>query len=256
MRTTATARWALTCLATSASALAQQPAGPTAAAAAPATRWTPAAEAPAGTLSHALEGQRHDSFIELAQQGDIELVFFGTTEAEMWWWPDRGREVWDREFGSLKAANFGSQGTRPASLLWRMRNGELDGFRAKLIVLQAGGASLPASNSAEIVAGYSALIDEIRLRQPRAKILLFAPLPRSGPLPSWQPQAEARQALFAELVDDETVFYTDIGERFFDANGVFMSTTWGLPANNRGTQAAAYEIWAEALQPWLDRFVR
>jgi hypothetical protein len=25
---------------------------------------------------------------------------------------------------------------------------------------------------------------------------------------------------------------------------------------NVGTQAAAYEVWAEELQPWLNRFVR
>lgn len=93
-------------------------------------RWTPSSEAPDGVLSHALEGERHDLFIELARQGDIELVFFGTTETEMWWWPDRGREVWDREFGALKAANFGSQGTQVVSLLWRMQNGELDGLSA------------------------------------------------------------------------------------------------------------------------------
>ena len=256
MKTRAIVYWVLWGLATSAPAWSQQPDSPTARAAALEVRWTPSAEAPAGTLSHALEGQRHDFFIELAQQGDIDLVFFGTTEAEMWRWSDRGRSVWDREFGSLKAVSFGSQGTQPASLLWRMQNGELDGFRAKLIVLQAGGAGQVTGDSAELVTGYSALIDEIRLRQPQAKILLFSPLPRSGPLQAWQPQAEARQSLFAALVDDETVFYTDIGERFFDTDGLFLSATWGLPVNNRGTQTGAYEIWVEAMQPWLDRFVR
>jgi hypothetical protein len=69
--------------------------------------WTPASDAPVGTLSHQLEAQRHDYFIKLARAGDIDVVFFGTTEAEMWWWPNRGRRVWDRAFGSIKAANFG-----------------------------------------------------------------------------------------------------------------------------------------------------
>ncbi len=45
----------------------------------PEAAWTPSADAPAGVLSHALEGQRHDQFIDLAQKGDIDLVFFGTT---------------------------------------------------------------------------------------------------------------------------------------------------------------------------------
>jgi hypothetical protein len=39
-------------------------------------QWTPSAQAPPGTLTHALEAQRHDKFIEIARAGDIDLVFF------------------------------------------------------------------------------------------------------------------------------------------------------------------------------------
>jgi len=243
-------------VAISAVATAQQPGGPTASNAAPEARWTPSSEAPAGILAHDLEGKRHDFFIELAQQGDIELVFFGTTEAEMWWWPDRGRSVWDREFGSLKAANFGSQGTHPESLVWRMRNGELDGYEARLIVLQAGMPGNSERDPATTVAGYEAVLDVIRQHQPQAKVLLFAPLPRGGNLDEWRQRAGERQAQFAPLVDDEIVFYADIGDRFFNPDGSFKSETWDLDFANRGTQAASYEIWADAMQPWIDRFVR
>lgn len=238
-------------------ACAQPPDGPATASAEPEVRWTPSSAAPEGSLSHALEGERHDLFIELAQAGDIELVFFGTTETEMWWWPDRGRSVWDREFASIKAANFGSQGTQPVSLLWRMRNGELDGYEAKLIVLQAGvPGGADARFGEELVAQYTALLDEIRARQPQAKVLLFAPLPRGGDLAGYRRAAVERAAAFAALVDEETVFYADIGERFFDAAGAFQRETWGLDASNRGTQTAAFEIWAEAMQPWIERFLR
>jgi beta-glucosidase len=262
--TSAVMRALLLALAVSSMASAQQPerpiaqgASPVAQGTSPEPRWTPSSDAPAGVLSHALEGQRHDLFIQLAQQGDIELVFFGTTEAEMWWWPDRGRAVWDREFGALKAANFGSQGTQVVSLLWRMRNGELDGFQARLIVLQAGAPrGLNTQFRDELVPRYRDLLDEIRLRQPQAKVLLFAPLPRGGDLQAQRRLASERAAVFASLVDNETVFYADIGERFFDADGAFKRETWGLDAANRGTQTAAFEIWADAMQPWIDRFVR
>ena len=214
-------------------------------------QWVPSAQAPDGTLSHALEGQRHDLFIEIAERGDIDLVFFGTTEAEMWWWPDRGRAVWDRAFGSLRAANFGSQGTRPESLLWRMQNGELDGYRAKLIVLQAG---LPGSGE-DLAADYGPLLDEVRARQPDAAILLFAPLPRGQVLAAWQQRAAANAAAFSQFVDEQTVFYIDIGELFYRDDGTFRRETWSLDFDNRGTQAEAFEIWAGALEPWIERFV-
>src|SRR5205085_807365 len=100
--------------------------------------WTSMSGAPDGLLT-ALEGGHHDKFIERARAGDIDIVLFGMTETEMWNWPDRGRSVWDRTLGLRKAANFGSQGTRFESLLWRMQNGELDGYQAKLVVLQGFG---------------------------------------------------------------------------------------------------------------------
>ena len=230
-------------------------------AARPAAVWTPAAKAPPGTLSHALEGQRHDFFIERAKKGDIDLVFFGPTATEMWWWPRRGKNVWDREFGSLKAANFGSQGTHPDSLVWRMQNGELDGYQAKLIVLnlfERPDQPLPAhSRFPDWVAGYAAVIAEIRARQPRAKILLLAAFPRGfQTLRESRELAAANAAAFAQLVDGETVFYADFGERFYRSDGSYNADLWGSGPAGVGAQAPLYDVWAEELQPWLDRFVR
>src|SRR5688572_28129310 len=223
--------------------------------------WTPSAQAPPGTLAHALEGQRHDRFIDLAQKGNIDLVFFGTTTAEMWWWPNRGRSVWDREFGSLKAANFGSQGTHPESLVWRMQNGELDGYQAKLVVLSELG---PKTGP-----GYAAVVAEIRARQPQAKILLLAAFPRGfQTLQEWREISAATAAAYSSLVDNETVFYDDLGERFYDSEGNYDAKMWrsGVAAlfspgfssedNGVGAQVPLFELWAEGLQPWLDRFVR
>jgi hypothetical protein len=226
--------------------------------------WTPSSDAPAGVLTHQLEGQRHDRFIELAQKGDIDLVFFGTTETEMWSWPDRGRSVWDRAFGPLKAANFGSQGTQPNSLLWRMRNGELDGYQAKLVVFQTWGPGVtPISGDGRADTGaiYAPIIAEIRARQPQARILLFPPLPRGQvDQNTWRQMAVANAVAFSRLADNETIFYVNIGERFFLPDGSHNQAMWRYPPVSGpvsvGTQTAAYEVWAEELQPWLDRFVR
>jgi hypothetical protein len=166
-------------LASGYAAWAQQPERLVAQIAAPPV-WTPTSDAPKGLLTP-LEGQRHDRFIDRAQAGDIDIVFFGDTATEMWRWPDRGRSVWDQAFGSRNAADFGTQGTRAESLLWRMRNGELDGYRAKVVVLQAFGVgdnAIPGDRLAEVVANYAAIIAEVRARQPQAKILFFAAFPR------------------------------------------------------------------------------
>ena len=224
--------------------------------------WTPAAEAPEGVLT-ALAGKRHDVFIARAQKGDIDFVFFGTTEAEMWLWPDRGRVVWDREFAWRKAADFGSQGKSPKGLLWGMRNGELDGYEAKLVVLQLPESlwdALLRGGEADLHAAYAPIIAEIRARQPQAKILLLAPIPRGiHPRDSsrelWRQAAAANAAVIALLTDDKTVFYADFGEQFFLPDGSYNHEYWNGLAG-AGAQPSAYEVLAKALEPWIDRFVR
>jgi hypothetical protein len=239
--------------------------------------WTPASGAPKDLLT-AIEGRNHDSFIDRARAGNIDLVFFGTTDTAMWGWPDtklggvdRGKRVWDQAFGSLKAANFGSGGTHSDGLLWRMQNGELDGYEAKLVVLHGVGITsrggqlignigdqLIGDRQAEFVAGYARLIAEIRARQPQAKILILPPFPR-GRLrrEEWRTVADANAVAYRRLADDSTVFYANFGDRFFLPDGSHNQEMWTIPGPpNAGIHEPGFKAWAEELQPWLDRFVR
>lgn len=234
---------------------------------APSALWTPSADAPPGTLSHALEGQRHDFFIDRAQAGNIDFVLFGTTDAEMFWWPDRGLPAWNRAFAGIEAANFGAQGTSPRSLLWRMRNGELDGYRAKLIVLQTGfcmgegaNAGGPGVVARTVYEDCSPILMEIFKRQPQARILLMPPFPRGfQDHDQWVQVAYENQMALSQLVDGDRVFYADIGERFFLPDGSHNNAMWaraGIPGVGVGIQPLAFDVIAEELQPWVDRFVR
>jgi beta-lactamase regulating signal transducer with metallopeptidase domain len=222
--------------------------------------WTAASEAPAGALSTALEGERHDRAIALARQGSIDMVLFGTTNAEMFSWTDRGRPVWDKHFGALHAVNFGSQGTQRDSLLWRMRNGELSGFNAKLVIVQTWLGANTITSREDAAGTYAPVIAEIRKYQPRAKILLFADIPR-GQLDrsAWRRVAKDNAAAFAPLVDNRNVFYVDMGERFFLADGRHNQAMWRFPGRdglaNVGMQTAGFEAWADELKPWIERFV-
>lgn len=241
---------------------AQQPARTATSPAAPQKPvWTRSANAPEGVMTPGLETQHHDVFIERAKAGGIDIVFFGTTDTEMWNWSDRGRPVWDRTFGSLKAANFGTQGLKPGSLLWRVRNGELDGYQAKLVVLQAFLVGEDDPRSPLVQTEFGAVLPEIRARQPQATTLIFAPFPRGQEnLEQWRPRAAALAASLGRLADDQTVFYIDIGERFFRADGSPNQEMWSFAPRaglgSVGAQTPAFVAWADALRPWLDRFVR
>jgi beta-lactamase regulating signal transducer with metallopeptidase domain len=234
--------------------------------------WTPSADAPEGVLTE-LAAERHDTFIELARNASpcsasprsgcrtgegIDIVFFGTTNTEMFWWPDRGLDVWSQTLGLHKAVNFGSQGTSPESLLWRMQNGELDGYQAKVIVLSALcciEASVEPDQADDLVASYEPILAEIRARQPQAKVLIFADFPRGMlSLAQWRDAAAANALAHAPLIDDETVFWVDIGERFFHPDGTYDQSMWSLDFHSRGAQAPLFQAWAEELEPWLERF--
>ena len=112
-----------------------------------------------------------------------------------------------------------------------MQNGELDGYQAKLVVLSEvgnlGQPMPPSSRFPDLPAGYAAVIAEIRARQPQAKILMLAAFPRGRQtIQEWRELAAADAAAVAGLVDDETVFYADIGERFYRPDGSYNGEMW------------------------------
>jgi len=223
--------------------------------------WAPSSDAPKGLLT-GLEAKHHDQFIERAKAGQIDVVFFGSTPTEMWLWPDHGRSVWDQAFGTLKPASFGSAGTHFEGLLWRMQHGELDGYKAKLVVVQAedgpfagldgrapwmGGTGVSEIGLKDYVSKYATILAEIRARQPQARILLFSVFPR------YKEDAEPAvlNAGLAALANNETVFFIDMTKRFFLPDGSFDTRMW-----SGGMHERSFEVWAEELQPWLDRVVR
>jgi beta-lactamase regulating signal transducer with metallopeptidase domain len=204
-------------------------------------------DAPRGLLSP-IQALRHEQFLPRAKAGNIDVVFFGDSDAEFWLWKDRGRPVWDRAFGSFRAADFGSQGAGTKSTLWRMQHGELEGYHAKAVVLYALGVADDGHRVDEIIAGHQAIIAELRTRQPQARILLVANI-RSG-IPTLRFMADVNARL-AKLADDRTIFFIDFSKRFLGPDGSINSTLFSI-----GMREPGFEVWAEEIKPWLDRFGR
>jgi beta-lactamase regulating signal transducer with metallopeptidase domain len=202
---------------------------------------------PAGLLSP-IQAFRHEQFLPRAKAGNIDVVFFGDSDAEFWLWNDRGRSVWDNAFASFRAADFGSQGAGTKSTLWRMQHGELDGYRAKAVVLYALGVADSGHDVDEIVEGHEAIIAEIHKRQPEAKILLVANVRKWFPTLSFLADVNTR---LAKLADDKTIFFIDFTDRFKEPDGSINSEMFSI-----GMREPGFEVWAEEIKPWLDRFGR
>ena len=202
------------------------------------------AEAPAGLLT-SFEERRHQTFVETARSEQIDLLFLGDSAVEFWL--AEGRAEWNRNFAGLRAANFGVQGADTESVLWRIRNGELDGFKAKAIVLDAmwAGDLTSGASEPEVLAGNAAIIAEIRKRQPQARILLMvAPRLRGQSIQA----ALARQ--FANLADDSSVRFLDVSAALTGADGQFdtaLGSGRGSALSERG-----YAALADAMRPALN----
>ena len=196
------------------------------------------------TIPAPRDDNRHRTFVQIARGAEIDLLFVGDSITDSWRLV--GQPVWDQHFAPLKAANFGISGDTTQGVLWRMQNGELEGFKARLIVLMLGTNNVPRGNSNEEIAeGLRLIVQEFRTRQPQAKVLLLGIFPRSAePTHPHRAAIKDINARIAKFADNTNVFFMDIGDEFLAANGTLPTDIMpdGLHPNLQG-----YRIWAKAV---------
>lgn len=209
------------------------------------------------TRSNVRNDQRHNTFVELAKKGDIDILFHGDSITD--WWQQAGaqggKEVFEKYFGGQKIANFAIAGDTTQGLLWGLKNGEGEGFSPKAIMLMIGTNNTGSSSGPEIAEGVGAVVQELRTRFPAAKILLLAIFPRgAGPTDANRLKNDEANKIIAKLHDNQHVFFMDIGPKFLDDKGAFLP---GLFRNdNLHPAAAGYEVWAQAVKDKLAELTR
>jgi lysophospholipase L1-like esterase len=187
---------------------------------------------------------RHQAFLRALQRRacpDVPAVFLGDSITDLW------RDVpdlWDANFPG--AVNLGVSWERVQNVLWRVQNGELDPhlIRPRLIVLLVGINNLQAGDSPEAVtAGVRAVLQEIRFRQPSARILLLGIFP-SGPKANSLRSAIAQtNRLLADLTTEE-VSFLDLGAIFLCTD---ESIDLGLLPDEVHPSPTGYQRWGEAM---------
>jgi lysophospholipase L1-like esterase len=209
-----------------------------------AARGPAAAPTPATVPSPPRSEARHNGFLEIARQGNIQVLWVGDSITD--WWARSGQEIWDECFAPLGSANFGIAGDTTQGVLWRMQNGELEGFAAKLIILMLGTNNLNRNPVAEIAEGNRLIVQEFRNRQPQAKVLVLGVFPRGAAADNpFRASIRELNEHLAKLADGEHVFFMDIGDRFLAPDGTLPTDVMpdGLHPNANG-----YQIWADAIR--------
>lgn len=199
--------------------------------------------------------RQHQAQVEIAQAGDIDVLFMGDSITD-WWDSERepfaGKPVFDRYFGDWKVANFGIAGDTTQGVLYRLQNGEGEGFSPKVVMLLIGVNNTRSNTPPEIAEGVGAVVLQLQENFPDAEILLL------GVFPYQQAGSQMRQdidwinARISQLHDGETVHYLDIGHVFLDENGNIPVDVMSdaLHPTTRG-----YELWAEAVIAPLTRLL-
>jgi beta-glucosidase len=201
---------------------------------------------------------RHEQKLKLVREmvaagHGPHVVFLGDSITQGW--ENAGQKAWEQHFARLDALDLGFGGDRTENVLWRLQHGELDGFKAKVVVLMIGTNNTGdrQEDPRTTAAGVKRLLEEIRSRQPQAKVLLLAVFPRDE-----QPTSRLRQindrlnGLISGYADGRQVVFLNINESFTSADGTLSRDIMPdlLHPNEKG-----YALWAQAIDPMLKKLL-
>jgi len=172
-------------------------------------------------------------------EGKIDLAFVGDSITARW----KG-DSWNKHWGAYRAVNMGIGGDRTQNVLWRLQNGQLDGYQARLFVLMIGTNNCDKkTNPADVAAGIKAILELIKTKQPKAKILLLGILP-TGEKPN---PGREKKAAVNELISKfagGSVHYMDIGAKFLEPD---KSISKEVMKDFLHLAPKGFDIWAEAI---------
>ena len=186
-------------------------------------------------------------------KGEIDLVFFGDSITHNW--ESLGKAQFAKLRKTYSILDIGYGGDRTEHLVWRGLNGELDGYKAKCVMLMIGtnncGREKNPDRPEDVVKGVRRILDVIAAKQPQAKVLLLPVFVRGdSPKHPGRMRNEQVNARIKEFADGEKVVWVDFNAKFLDGAG---DTKWIMP-DRLHPHAAGYEVWTEAVLPWFKRF--
>jgi|APGre2960657505_1045072.scaffolds.fasta_scaffold01589_7 beta-glucosidase len=189
-------------------------------------------------------GRMHASYVEQTKNKKFDLCLLGDSVTQMW-----PGDLFVKYFGYFNAVNFGIGGDRAENVLWRLQHGELDGTSPKLIVLLIGTNNSGMNTPDEIALGVATVLQNLRTKLPKTKILLLGILPRRD---ANRAKTDAANPLIAKLGDGKMVHYHDLGGMLLDKEGKLLP---GMLTDDVHLSRKAYEAWGEAITPFITKLM-
>lgn len=212
----------------------------------PALAPNPAA-VPADRLSELWWADRHQSIVEKVRaRPDVQLLLVGGSiinnfdKANP---PDEDfQQVWKEFYEPRRALNLGFAGDTVPHVLWRLRNGEVDGLRPRVavVVLGTDDALPPGYTELQAEVAMDAVVDELERRLPETRILLLA-IPPGDVSPARTDRDQAINRYLAACYGEHPrVTYLDARSAFHRQDTL---------------RAAGQRVLAEAIEPTLAKLL-
>ena len=199
-------------------------------------------------------GPRHEQKLkDLKAQEQVDLLMIGDSITHGW--EGHGKKVWGEYYAKRNAFNIGYSGDRTEQVIWRLQHGEVDGISPKLAVIMIGTNNTGHRQDPpeETAAGIKLIINELKERTPKAKVLLLAIFPREASADGKLRKInDATNAIIKDYADDKTVFFLDINKTFLDDEGTLSKSV--MP-DLLHPQEAGYRMWAEAMEPSIKKLL-
>ena len=186
-----------------------------------------------------------------ASGGEIDIVFIGDSITHNWEGArGPGSDFGGRPLAELKrqysVLNLGFGGDGTQNVLWRLLNGELDGYTAKCFVLMVGTNN--GGRPEDTATGIKAILDVIAAKQPLAKVVLHPIFPSGATADHpWRVRNSKVNALIRPFADGKRIIWCDFNERFLNSDGTLRKEL--MKPDDLHPAPPAYDIWAEALAP-------
>ena len=199
--------------------------------------------------------QKHEANVAVAKGGKAELLLMGDSITDFWRnenGPFAGKQVLDKHFGHWNIANFGIAGDTTQGVLYRLQNGEGEGFSPRAVMLMIGTNNTGRNTAEEIAEGIGAVVLQLRKSFPEARILLLGVFPRGTANDPVRQTIREINNTISRLDDGKQVHYLDIGAKFLNEEGNIPADVMSdaLHPSSKG-----YEIWADAVATALGKLM-
>ena len=176
-----------------------------------------------------------EELAEKGKKGEVDIPFFGGSFVQGWTRRNANRPEWEKLFATLGAVNCGIGGETSDRALWRLQNGSLDGYQAKVVVLFSIGANDVTNGDLNVdttIKNIRSCVAEVKQRQPQAAILLV-PTPD---VPEMVAVVKPRNA--AEGIYDRYALQNKAMADMDDGKGVFYLRAFDEELKKRGPDLA------------------